>query len=264
MHLLRRVDANRVVALTRSPEKVEGVRVRRGGFDDVGPKDFEGAERVLMISTDRIGARVPQHRAVIEAAAKAGVGQIVYTSLLRAGDPGYRGVLAEEHRATEQALAESGLPYTVLRNGIYPEMLEMLLPLAEVARTGALRTSAGEHAYVSYISRDDCAAVAATVLADGGYEGQYLDVTGPVANPARIAEALAAAIGEPVAHTRISPEADAEAMRARLPAGMVAVGQGFWRQAEQGWFDVHTHHVERLTGHPPAGLEHHFRRLLSA
>src|SRR3954470_20704872 len=85
--LLERVPADELVFVTRHPEALEnladrGADVRHGDFDE--PQTlagaFAGGERMLLISTISIGHRVAQHRAVQEAAARAGVGHVVYTS----------------------------------------------------------------------------------------------------------------------------------------------------------------------------------------
>ena len=269
-HLLDRVDASSVVALTRTPEKVThlGVTVRQADFDDADSlaRAFDGADRVLIVSTSAMGRRVRQHGAAVDAAARAGAGLLVYTSMLRAGEPGNVNPVLPEHRETERLLAESGMPYTVLRNAIYPEMLGMLLPLHQAAETGRLATSAAGTAYVNYVTRDDCAAAAAAVLAEGGYESETLDITGPAAlGPQGVAEALSEATGRAVRHERVPVDDDRAALLSRLPPEVAASGHavegaiGFWREAAHGWYDVTTHAVERLTGRPPTALADHLR-----
>lgn len=145
-HLGRRVLANLLdtcgippsclIAVTRDPAKVadiaaRGVDVRRGDFDDPASLDaaFKGANRLLLISTDafdRPGARIAQHKAAIAAAKQAGVKHIVYTSMPR--PDGSPIPFAPDHLGTEQALAASGLGWTVLRNAWYFENLALSLP----------------------------------------------------------------------------------------------------------------------------------------
>ncbi|WP_163026794.1 NAD(P)H-binding protein, partial [Pseudomonas viridiflava] len=120
--LLETVPANQIVAAVRSPEKAAdlaalGVHVRHGDYSQPATLDsaFAGADKVLLISSNEIGQRFPQHRAAIDAAKKAGVKLLAYTSILRA-DTSALG-LADEHVETEAYLRASGLPFTLLRNG---------------------------------------------------------------------------------------------------------------------------------------------------
>ena len=120
--LLERVPASKIRLAVRSPEKAarfaaRGVEVVPGDYDqpDQLEKAFQGAEKVLLISSSAVGQRARQHKAAIDAAVAAGVPHLVYTSIL--GAPTTHAILAEEHVATEKLLAASGIPYTVLRNG---------------------------------------------------------------------------------------------------------------------------------------------------
>ncbi|MGB0903997.1 MAG: NAD(P)H-binding protein, partial [Mangrovicoccus sp.] len=108
---LKKRGAEGVIALARSPEKAADLGVETRAFDYSAPQGLApalaGVETLLLISSSEVGQRAPQHAAVIAAAKDAGVGHIVYTSILRA-DSNPLG-LAPEHVATEAALAESGL-----------------------------------------------------------------------------------------------------------------------------------------------------------
>ncbi|NLB58892.1 MAG: NAD(P)H-binding protein, partial [Gammaproteobacteria bacterium] len=128
--LQRRVGADRVVALARTPARAAdlGVEVRRFDYADPAslPAALQGVERLLLVSSSEIGQRTAQHRNVINAAREAGVGFIAYTSLLHADSSPLD--LAEEHRQTEAALRESGIAHAVLRNGWYFENHTQSLP----------------------------------------------------------------------------------------------------------------------------------------
>ncbi|WP_258018329.1 NAD(P)H-binding protein [Streptomyces noursei] len=250
-------------------------RVRAADFDDRESltRAFDGAERALVISTDALGRRVQQHGNAFDAAVRAGVGQLLYTSLARAGESGNPLVPAPEHRATERLLARSGVPFTVLRNNIYPDVLLELASLREAVKTGVLGSISGTSGegdigylgcigYVGYVAREDCAAVRAALLAEGGHTGEYLDVTGPVAvNYAGIADALTQATGRPVRfEARPEPEsAAAYAARGAEPE-RIAMAAQLWAAAREGWLDIATHAVERLTGRPATTLAEFFAR----
>ena len=133
-----------VVALARTPEKAAGlgVPVREADYDrpeTLGPA-LAGVDTLMLVSGSVLGQRLRQHRNLIEAAKAAGVGWIVYTSLLRADTSPIS--LAPEHVGTEQALAASGIPYTLLRNGWYLENYLASIPGALAG--GALLGAAGE------------------------------------------------------------------------------------------------------------------------
>lgn len=166
--LYRRVGPARIVAVVRDPSRSRdlfpsGVTLRQGDYDQPETLDsaLVGADRLLLISSNAIGVRVPQHRNVIEAAKKAGVKRIVYTSVLRADSMPLP--LAEEHRQTEALIAASGIAHTLLRNGWYTENYTASIPPA--LEHGALIGSAGQ-GRISSATRADYAEAAAIALLD--------------------------------------------------------------------------------------------------
>jgi len=164
--MLKKTAASNIVAAVRNVAKAQhlaalGVQVREADYGRPETLDsaFRGAEKILLISSSEVGQRVPQHRNVIDAAKRAGVKLIAYTSVLRA-DTSVLG-LADEHRATEADIRASGLPYTLLRNGWYLEnYAEHLEP---VLAHGAVLGAAGE-GRISAAARADYAAAAVAVL----------------------------------------------------------------------------------------------------
>ena len=125
-NLLKTVPAGQVVAIVRNPAKAEslsqrGIGVRQADYSDEAALTaaLQGVDKLLLISSSEVGQRAVQHRNVINAAKAAGVKFIAYTSLLHA-DTSPLG-LADEHIATEQMLADSGIAYALLRNGWYTE-----------------------------------------------------------------------------------------------------------------------------------------------
>ncbi|WP_034911618.1 SDR family oxidoreductase [Erwinia sp. 9145] len=164
--LLKHIPAAEIIAAVRSPEKARdlaatGVQVREADYSrpETLPAAFRGAEKVLLISSSEAGARVPQHQAVIDAAKAAGVQLLAYTSLLHA-DTTPLG-LGGEHRATEKALKDSGVPFTILRNGWYTE--NYAASIAPAVAHGAFIGAAGDGKIAS-ASRVDYARAAVAVL----------------------------------------------------------------------------------------------------
>ncbi|WP_028103722.1 NmrA family NAD(P)-binding protein [Pseudoduganella violaceinigra] len=164
--LLAKVPASHIVAAVRDPSKAahlaaRGVQVRRADYEDAASLDaaLAGAERVLLVSANVVDKRTAQHRAVVDAAKRAGVKLLAYTSILRADSSPLR--LAEEHVATEAAIRASGLAYSLLRNGWYFENFNGRI--AGAAQRGEMVGSAGE-GRVSAAARADYAAAAVAVL----------------------------------------------------------------------------------------------------
>ncbi|ASM73629.1 MULTISPECIES: SDR family oxidoreductase [Roseobacteraceae] len=169
--------AGEIVALARSPEKAAdlGVRVREADYDvpETLAAALDGVDKLLLISGSEIGQRTAQHRAVIDAAKAAGVGHIIYTSLLRADTSPMS--LAVEHRETEALIKASGLTYTILRNGWYTE--NYTGSVAGAVQAGALVGSAGD-GRISSAARADYAAAAVAVLTSGDHAGKTYELAG--------------------------------------------------------------------------------------
>jgi NAD(P)H dehydrogenase (quinone) len=122
----RGVGAADLIAVVRSPEKAaslaaQGVAVRQADYaqPDALTAAFTGADRVLLISSSEVGQRIEQHRNAVEAARAAGVDLIAYTSIVKADTTKLK--LAAEHKATEELIRASGLPFVFLRNSWYME-----------------------------------------------------------------------------------------------------------------------------------------------
>ena len=180
--LERGVKLDHLVLVTRTPEKLasystNGAAVRLGDFDKPETLDaaFAGGRYLLLVSTNSETNRLSQHTNAIFAARKAGVSHIVYTSFINAttSNPA---LIARDHRLTEDAVATSGMRYTILRNQLYMDGL--VDEAAQAIRTGELYTNAG-HGKWAPVTREDCAAVAALVLTTPGHEGKTYDITGP-------------------------------------------------------------------------------------
>ncbi|PRY46503.1 SDR family oxidoreductase [Umezawaea tangerina] len=205
-HLLRRVPASEVVVSVRDPAKAGdlGVEVRRGDFDRPGTLDFAGVDRLMLISTDGPDeARIAKQSAAVRAAQDAGVRHIVYSSVTDA--PTSPLSLAVVHRATEELIRSTGIPFTFLRNALYHE--NYTGRLAGAYERGALVTATGDGRIAS-ASRDDLALAAAVVLSSGGHEFAAYELTGPRAwSFAELAEAAGKVTGKPLEHKSV-PDAE--------------------------------------------------------
>jgi NAD(P)H dehydrogenase (quinone) len=207
--LLKKVPASQVIAAVRNPEKAadlaaRGVQVRKADYtqpETLGPA-FHEVEKVLLISSNEVGQRARQHEAVVQAARKAGVRLLVYTSILHADHA--RLALAAEHKATEEAIRASGLPYVFLRNGWYLE--NYTENLGPALAHGALVGSAGE-GRIAAATRADYAAAAAAVLTGSGHENKVYELAGEHAfTMAELANEVSRKAGRTIAYNNLPPE----------------------------------------------------------
>jgi NAD(P)H dehydrogenase (quinone) len=207
--LERGVPAEEIVAAGRSVDKLadfagRGLQVKPMDYADAGSvaAALKGARRVLLISGSEVGQRVQQHRTVIEAAKAEGVELLAYTSIANADTTAMK--LADEHKATEALLRESGVPFVLLRNGWYLENYTEQLPgtLAQ----GALAGSAGE-GKVSGAARVDYAHAAAAVLVADGQAGKVYELGGDDAfSMADLAAEISAATGKAIKYNDLPAE----------------------------------------------------------
>ena len=250
--LLASIDPGDVVLLTRSPEALaryseRGVVVRRADFDEPSSlsEAFTGVDRMLLISAVDLDRRASQHGAAIEAAGAAGVRHVLYTSIPHPeGNPA---AVAPSHLATEQALRESGLAWTFLRNNLYAEYQAPVV--AQAIESGQYFTSAGD-GRTAYVSRDDCAATAAAVLVQDGHEHQAYDITGPEAIGPNELAALATELGgRPVEVVQVDDGAlVARMVDAGVPEVAARVMVSFPAAARQGLLGSVSSAVKDLTG----------------
>jgi len=257
--LLQRVPASEIVALARTPDKIadlaaQGVTVRRADYDDPSTLDaaLAGVERLLLISGSEVGRRIAQHRNVVEAAVRAGVRFVAYTSILHADRTPLR-ALAEEHLATEEALRASGLAWTFLRNSWYTENYEDRARAA--AATGELVGATGD-ARISSATRADYAAAAAVVLATDGHAGRIYELAG---DEAWTMPDLAAVIGEvtgrPVIYRNLSPEEyKAYLVQQGTPPAVAEVLAALEAGIAQDALFDDSHQLSQLIGRPTTPL----------
>jgi NAD(P)H dehydrogenase (quinone) len=244
-----------VTAGSRDPASVAaaGLRTARVDFDDPASLDaaFAGIERLLLVSTDALdgaGTRLRQHRAAVAAAKRAGVRHIVYTSM-PAPTRDHPIFFAPDHLGTETAIAESGIPCTILRNNWYFE--NTLLGMPPAIASGTFHTAAGSGG-LAHVARADLAAAAAGALLSEAGSATW-ELSGPEAMTveAQVA-AVNAALGTEIAVVQLDEATFAAGLRsAGLPEGLVALLTGADRAIREGRMGLVTDHVERLAGRPP-------------
>lgn len=256
------VDAGDVVLLTRSPDKLadlaaRGAQVRHADFADPDtlPAAFAGGTRVLLISIDAGGGRVDQHKAAIAAAAAADAQLIAYTSYPNPDADRNPASVVPDHAATEAAIISSGVPHTFLRNNVYSEYVGLFSaqsPLNE----GTFVHNFGDGAS-AYVSREDCAAAAAAVLAGGDeHENKTYDIAGPEAlTGAELAELYASVSATKVEAVSVDDGVwIADAVAHGLPEQAAQNVASFGRAIREGALDQRTGDVEQITGRKPISV----------
>ncbi len=178
--LLKKVPASNIVAAVRNVEKAKdlaalGVQVRHADYNQPASWDaaLKGADKVLLISSSEIGQRARQHQSVIDAAKRAGVKLLAYTSILHA-DTSPLG-LAAEHRETEAMIRASGVPYVLLRHSWYTENYTMGIPGA--LAHGAVYGCAGD-GRISSATRADYAEADVAALTAENQAGRIYELAG--------------------------------------------------------------------------------------
>ncbi|WP_199255495.1 NAD(P)H-binding protein [Mycolicibacterium mengxianglii] len=254
--LLEVVDAADVVLTTRNPNALaefagRGVDLRAADFEDLPSltRAFDGIDSLLLISTDRVGDRVAGHLAAIEAAANAGVGHLVYTSVPNPVEDN-PALPAPDHLATEKALQERGFAWTSLRNNLYSEL--QVPSLVHAAASGTLVANSGE-GRAAYVTRGDCAAAAVGALTARGERNVAYDISGPQALSAYDLAELAGA------HVEVVQVDDAEFVAALTDSGLpehaANLIASFGVATRQGYLAEVTTAVHDLTGRQPTPLD---------
>lgn len=259
-----------LILITRKPDKLadrtaQGCTVRQGDFDrpETLASAVAGAETMLLISGTRVGARVVQHKAAIDAAVAAGVKHIVYTSFIGIDDPANPAEVRHDHIETERLIRASGCSWTMLRDAHYADAM-LLMAGPQVMQTGTWYGNAGE-GREAMVWRDDCIASAVAVLTTPGHANQVYDITGPELQTfAEVAAIMAEVTGCPVRYVDLDDEQQYAMFDAlgipRRPVDDQTVAGVPWnsddmvtfgRAIREGFLEVCSGDVERLTGRKP-------------
>jgi NAD(P)H dehydrogenase (quinone) len=256
--LLKKIPATQIVAAVRDVAKAAdlaalGVQLRHADYDVPATLDaaFHGARKVLLISSNAMGQRVAQHRNAIDAAVRAGVKLLAYTSVLHA-DTSKLG-LAAEHRETEAVVRASGLPYTLLRNGWYME--NYTAGLGGALEHGVLLGGAGEGRIAAAARADYAAAAVAALLSEAPPQPIHELAGDSAFTLAELAAELALQSGKAVAYNNLDEAAYREALLGfGLPAGLAALIADSDAAAAQGALFDDSRSLSKLIGRPTTTL----------
>lgn len=261
--------AGQLVLITRTPAKLadrvaQGCTVRYGDYDkpETMAAAVQGADKMLLISATRVGARVIQHKAAIDAAAAAGVKHVLYTSFIGIDDPANPAEVRHDHIETEKAMRASGMAWTMLRDAHYADAM-ILMAGPNVLATGKWYSNSGD-GREAMVWRDDCVASAVAALTTPGHENKVYNITGPdLQNFDEVAALITQVTGCPVEHVKVDDEGqyaifDAMGIPRRPVDDQYVSGipwnsddmVSFGRAIREGFLAMRTDDVERLTGRP--------------
>ncbi|EMO4161784.1 SDR family oxidoreductase [Morganella morganii] len=265
-NLLQTVPAGQIVAIVRNPAKGaslsrKGISVRQADYNDEASliRALQGVQKLLLISSSEIGQRVTQHRNVINAAKSANVKFIAYTSLLHADTSPLS--LHTEHVETEKMLADSGILYTLLRNGWYTENYLASVPAA--LEHGVFIGAAGDGKIAS-AARADYAAAAARVISEDGHAGKVYELAGDEAwTLSRLAKELTEQSGKNVVYQNLSQADFVAALKnAGLPDELSEMLADSDVGASVGGLFDDSHTLSKLIGRPTTTLAESIQDIL--
>lgn len=257
--------ASTIVALVRNPEKAAGLGVDAREFDYNSPAKLvdalKGIEKLILISGNELGKRAEQHANVIEAAKKAGVKWVVYTSLLQADTSSLS--LAPEHYATEKALQASGLTYTILRNGWYTE--NYTGSVAGAVAAGAFIGSASD-GKISSAARADFADAAVAVVTGAGHENKVYELAGDESYTlAELAAEISKQTGKTIPYNNLPETAYADILKSFGLPELFAEAIASWDTgASKGDLFNESHQLSKLIGKPTTPLAETVKAALAA
>lgn len=278
------LDANsdsELTLVTRSPAKLAhricgSVNVCQGDYTDPESLDaaYKGGGTLLMISGLNLGRRVDEHRNAIAAAKKAGIAQIVYTSVLGI-NPNNPALSAKDHYQTEVDLRASGIPSVILRDALYAEIVTNFVIRAALP-FGRFNMAAGDGRLSPVSKLDVVRCVTECVLRADHYSGSVFEITGPemlsLTDIARIASEYH---GSQMVYDAVPPEErlaffDSIGYPRTYDPDMPMSADGhMWASDElvsadmaiaQGYQGILTDHVKLLTGRNPERLSEVFAR----
>ena len=180
--LLKKISGKNIIAIVRDPSKLSefkdaGIIVRKADYEDIISLNeaLKGIDTLLQISTTSMGERgIGQELNVVEAAKRQGIRHIVYTSGLKPDNEAHF-LAVKQCLRTEQAILDSGMVYSILRNSLYMETIPLFM--GNAVEEGGFYLSAGK-GKVSFVSREDIAEALCTVLTGNGHQNRIYEITG--------------------------------------------------------------------------------------
>jgi NAD(P)H dehydrogenase (quinone) len=264
--LLKTIPASNLAVSVRNPEKAEalkmkGVEVRQGDFNhpETLVKTFEGVDRLLLISANEDNeTRIKQHKNAVAAAQQANVKFIAYTSLGNASESTLS--LALVHRATEEAILKTGIPYCFLRNNWY---LENEIGSIQGVLAGAPWVTSAGNGKVGWALQQDYAEAAAAVLSGSGHENTIYELSGKPMTQEELVSTLGSVLGKEVPVQHVDDKTYADIMKsAGLPDFVVTMLVDIQAAIRDGALDIESNDFEKLLGHKVTPINQALTQLL--
>lgn len=265
--LLKSIPASELAVSVRNPEKAEGLRargveVRQGDFDHPETLDnaFKGINRLLIISADGDNeTRIRQHTNAVEAAERAGVKFIAYTSLADATES--KNLMAPPHVAAEAAIIKTGIPYSFLRNNWY---LENEIGSIQGAVAGAPWVTSAEEGKVGWALQQDYADAAAAVLVGSGHENTVYELSGPLLTLEELASTVGEVLDKEISVQQVSDEKYAEIMKGLgLPDFVIPIVVGIQESIRNGSLEVVSNDFEKVLGRPVTPIKEAVKQIIN-
>ncbi|MNO20436.1 Quinone oxidoreductase 2 [compost metagenome] len=264
--LLKLVSAENIAVSVRDPKKAShlstlGIDVRHGDFHhpDSLAAAFTGIDRLLIISTNDMQQRAQQHTNAVKAAQEANVGFIAYTSAPNAQDSTLS--IAGDHRATEDVIINSGIPYSILRNNWY---LENELGTIQAVLKGAPWVTSAGTGRVGWAGRRDYAAAAARVLAGEGHHNTVYELSGKPLTQEELASIVAGVSGREIEVQQVDDESYGKIMvSAGVPEAMIPFVVGIQRDIREGALDVESNDFDKLLDRPITPLGEVLKQIIN-
>ncbi|MBB1487127.1 SDR family oxidoreductase [Oceanospirillum sediminis] len=258
--LLEKVSADQIIALVRNPDnaadfKAQGIHVRQADYNapDTLPAALAGVDKLLLISGSEVGQRVPQHKAVIDAAKEAGISLLAYTSILNADKSPL--MLAAEHKVTEEMIRESGLPAVILRNGWYNE--NYTAQTNDITGLGVVAGAVGEGQIASAARRDYAEAAAIVLASAEDHTGKVYELAGSSAfTLAEFAAEIAEQSGKTINYQPMDEQSFKDLLvQVGLPEGFAGALADAEHHASKGWLYDNGLTLEKLLGRKTISLK---------
>jgi NAD(P)H dehydrogenase (quinone) len=269
--LLKSLPADQLAVSVRNPEKAEGLRargveVRQGDFNKPETLDaaFSGIERLLIIPTSdvQLGGdkiRIRQHVNAVTAAERANIKFIAFTSATKAEKSNF--FLAQAYKATEEAIVETGIPYSFLRNNWY---LENEIESIKGAMADAPWITATGDGKVGWAVRQDLAEATANVLTGNGHENTIYELSGKLMDHKDLVSILETVLAKEIPFQQVDDDAYAEIMKgAGVPEAFLPILITTQKGIREGGLEVESNDLEKLLERPAVPMKEALTQIVS-